>query len=75
VTIALKNTDVHQFDTPIIRQKMSDQVFDRLWVMVQSGELSPGDAVAPHQLQHCPNDNLTFSEHLEAQKLGVLKSV
>ena len=27
------------------RQKLSDQVFDRLWAMVQSGELSPGDAM------------------------------
>lgn len=32
-------------DAPIVRQKLSDQVFDRLWAMVQSGELSPGDTV------------------------------
>jgi DNA-binding FadR family transcriptional regulator len=32
-------------DTPIVHQKLSDQVFDRLWAMVQSGELSPGDAM------------------------------
>lgn len=32
-------------DAPIIRQKLSDQVFDRLWAMVKSGELSPGDTV------------------------------
>lgn len=32
-------------DAPIIRQKLSDQVFDRLWAMVQSGELSPGDTM------------------------------
>ena len=38
-------TDLHQVDAPIIRQKLSDQVFDRLWAMVQSGELSPGDAM------------------------------
>ena len=32
-------------DTPIVRQKLSDQVFDRLWAMVQSGELAPGDVM------------------------------
>lgn len=32
-------------DKPIVRQKLSDQVFDRLWDMVQSGELAPGDAM------------------------------
>lgn len=32
-------------DAPIVRQKLSDQVFDRLWAMVQSGELSPGDTM------------------------------
>lgn len=35
-------TSEHQ---PIIRQKLSDQVFDRLWQMIQSGELNPGDAM------------------------------
>ena len=30
---------------PIVRQKLSDQVFDRLWDMLQSGELAPGDAM------------------------------
>lgn len=30
---------------PIIRQKLSDQVFDRLWDMIKSGELAPGDAM------------------------------
>ncbi len=30
---------------PIVRQKLSDQVFDRLWDMIQSGELAPGDAM------------------------------
>ncbi|PUB09809.1 transcriptional regulator NanR [Yoonia sediminilitoris] len=38
-----KNID--HIDAPIVRQKLSDQVFDRLWAMVQSGELSPGDAM------------------------------
>lgn len=28
---------------PITRQKLSDQVFDRLWSMILSGELAPGD--------------------------------
>lgn len=28
---------------PITRQKLSDQVFDRLWAMIVSGELAPGD--------------------------------
>lgn len=32
-------------DAPIVRQKLSDQVFDRLWAMIQSGELSPGDTM------------------------------
>lgn len=30
---------------PIVRQKLSDQVFDRLWHMVQSGELAAGDTM------------------------------
>ncbi|MES9944344.1 MAG: transcriptional regulator NanR [Candidatus Thiodiazotropha sp.] len=30
---------------PIVRQKLSDQVFDRLWDMIVSGELAPGDAM------------------------------
>ncbi len=30
---------------PIVRQKLSDQVFDRLWEMIASGELSAGDAM------------------------------
>ncbi|SDI70938.1 transcriptional regulator NanR [Aliiruegeria lutimaris] len=30
---------------PIQRQKLSDQVFDRLWRMIKSGELAPGDAM------------------------------
>lgn len=29
----------------ITRQKLSEQVFDRLWEMISSGELSPGDAM------------------------------
>ena len=31
--------------TPIVRQKLSDQVFERLWDMIQSGELAPGDTM------------------------------
>ena len=30
---------------PIHRQKLSDQVFDRLWTMISSGELAPGDTI------------------------------
>jgi len=30
---------------PVTRQKLSDQVFDRLWEMIVSGELSPGDTI------------------------------
>lgn len=30
---------------PIIRQKLSEQVFNRLWEMIISGHLKPGDAV------------------------------
>lgn len=29
----------------IVRQKLSDQVFDRLWQTIRSGELAPGDAL------------------------------
>ncbi|WGW05109.1 transcriptional regulator NanR [Tropicibacter oceani] len=32
-------------DAPIVRKKLSDQVFERLWAMIQSGELTPGDAM------------------------------
>ena len=32
-------------DAPIVRQKLSEQVFDRLWDMVQSGELTAGDTM------------------------------
>jgi len=32
-------------DAPIVRQKLSDQVFERLWTMIRSGELAPGDAM------------------------------
>lgn len=30
---------------PIQRQKLSDQVFDRLWKMIETGELAPGDTI------------------------------
>jgi DNA-binding FadR family transcriptional regulator len=30
---------------PITRQKLSEQVFDRLWEMIVSGELKPGDTI------------------------------
>ena len=30
---------------PITRQKLSDQVFDRLWSMIVSGEFAPGDTL------------------------------
>ncbi len=30
-------------DVPITRQKLSDQVYERLWSMIVSGELAPGD--------------------------------
>jgi DNA-binding FadR family transcriptional regulator len=32
-------------DAPIVRKKLSDQVFDRLWAMIQTGELAPGDVM------------------------------
>lgn len=32
-------------NAPIVRRKLSDQVFDRLWAMAQSGELSAGDTM------------------------------
>lgn len=30
---------------PVTRQKLSDQVFDRLWEMIVSGDLKPGDTI------------------------------
>ncbi|MGH1416450.1 MAG: transcriptional regulator NanR [Pelagimonas sp.] len=30
---------------PITRQKLSDQVYDRLWEMIVSGDLGPGDVI------------------------------
>jgi DNA-binding FadR family transcriptional regulator len=30
-------------EDPIVRQKLSGQVFDRLWRMIEAGELGPGD--------------------------------
>lgn len=41
----ITKTDHDDIDAPIVRQKLSDQVFDRLWAMIQSGELSPGDTM------------------------------
>jgi DNA-binding FadR family transcriptional regulator len=32
-------------DDAIVRQKLSDQVFERLWHMIETGELAPGDAL------------------------------
>jgi len=29
----------------ITRQKLSDQIFERLWEMIASGSLAPGDAM------------------------------
>lgn len=34
-----------KIQTPIVRQKLSDQVFDRLLDMIRSGALAPGDAM------------------------------
>lgn len=38
-----KKPSTDKSQAPIVRQKLSDQVFDRLWELVQSGELAPGD--------------------------------
>ncbi len=39
-------SDNLDFDAaPITRQKLSDQVFDRLWDLIASGELGPGDMI------------------------------
>lgn len=35
----------NQDPEPIQRQKLSDQVFDRLWRMIENGELAPGDTI------------------------------
>lgn len=34
-----------KIDQPIQRQKLSDQVFDRLWKLIEDGDLAPGDAL------------------------------
>lgn len=34
-----------EIDEQITRQKLSEQVYDRLWHMIVSGELSPGDSI------------------------------
>ncbi len=40
------NTPASRFDVePITRQKLSDQVYERLWEMIVSGELKPGDTI------------------------------
>jgi len=42
--MAVSRSNPDEFtDAPIIRQKISDQVFERLWSMIVSGELAPGD--------------------------------
>ncbi len=38
-------TNAPSADAPIVRKKLSDQVFERLWAMIRSGELSPGDTM------------------------------
>lgn len=44
--MASNATPPSDFDVePITRQKLSDQVFDRLWDMIVSGELKPGDTI------------------------------
>lgn len=44
--MASKSAPTHEtHHKPIIRQKLSDQVFDRLWDMIQTGELAPGDTM------------------------------
>ena len=35
---------------PITRQKLSDQVFDRLWEMIVSGDLKPGDVIPSERI-------------------------
>lgn len=34
-----------QIGDQIVRQKLSDQVYDRLWRMIRSGDLAPGDVL------------------------------
>ncbi len=45
---SLDNTDFRA--APITRQKLSDQVFDRLWEMILSGELAPGDVIPSERI-------------------------
>ena len=35
---------------PITRQKLSDQVFERLWEMIVSGDLKPGDVIPSERI-------------------------
>lgn len=73
---------------PIVRQKLSDQVFDRLWQMVASGELPPGAQVPSERalmqrfgvgrpavreaLQTMANKGLITISHGERSRVNVL---
>lgn len=49
--MAISGPEHSQFDVePITRQKLSDQVFDRMWGMIVSGDLKPGDAIPSERM-------------------------
>ncbi len=49
--MARNSSDDLDFGTaPITRQKLSDQVYDRMWEMIVSGELAPGDAIPSERI-------------------------
>lgn len=80
--------DLTFIDDPILRQKLSDQVFARLWATVQSGELSPGDTMPSERalmqrfgvgrpavreaLQSMANKRLISISHGERRKVNKL---
>ncbi|WP_118134481.1 transcriptional regulator NanR [Oceanicella sp. SM1341] len=84
-------TDQPGTDAPIIRQKLSDQVFDRLWAMIRSGELAPGDVMPSERalmerfgvgrpavreaLQSMANKGLISISHGERSRVNKLTAV
>jgi GntR family transcriptional regulator, sialic acid-inducible nan operon repressor len=42
---AISQNSADDLDDVIVRHKLSDQVFEKLWHMIETGELLPGDAV------------------------------
>jgi DNA-binding FadR family transcriptional regulator len=82
------DTEFPDIDVPIVRKKLSDQVFERLWAMIKSGELSPGDSMPSERalmerfsvgrpavreaLQSMANKGLISISHGERSKVNAL---